>query len=125
MRRRFKIFLPIVMLTMLVQLLAPIASFRFVASAISDPLLLASICSGSVSSQGGQSVPSGGAVMHGNCCAVCGAGLSSPSLIDPPPVLFVTLQRNYERIVWFEPAEPASTFRAGSNAQARAPPQLT
>ena len=40
---------------------------------------------------------------------------------DPPPV-FVTLQRQYQRLAWLEATEAMPTVRVGSNAQARAPP---
>ena len=46
MRRRLEIFIPIVLLSVLVQLIAPISAFRVVANAVSDPLYMASICSG-------------------------------------------------------------------------------
>ena len=38
MRRRLELFIPIVLLAILVQLMAPIAAFRVVAYATSDPL---------------------------------------------------------------------------------------
>jgi hypothetical protein len=46
MRRRLEVFIPIVLLAIMVQLMAPIAAFRVVAYAATDPLYLASICSG-------------------------------------------------------------------------------
>ena len=46
MRRRLEVFIPIVLLAILVQLMAPIAAFRVVANAVSDPLYMATICSG-------------------------------------------------------------------------------
>jgi hypothetical protein len=49
MRRRLELFIPIVLLAVLVQMLAPIAAFRVVAYASSDPLYVASICEGMTS----------------------------------------------------------------------------
>jgi len=43
MRRRLEIFIPIVLFSVLVQLIAPISAFRVVANAVSDPLYMASI----------------------------------------------------------------------------------
>src|ERR1700727_248725 len=45
MRRRLEAIIPIVLLAILVQLIAPIAAFRAVAYAATDPLHMASICS--------------------------------------------------------------------------------
>jgi hypothetical protein len=38
MRRRLEALIPIVLLAVIVQLIAPIAAFRVVANAVSDPL---------------------------------------------------------------------------------------
>ena len=50
MRRRLEVFIPIVLLSILVQMVAPIAAFRMVAFAASDPALAASICHDSAAS---------------------------------------------------------------------------
>ena len=126
MRRRLEAFIPIVLLAMLVQLMAPIAAFRVVANAVSDPLYMATICSGMASSQ--DATPSAPAkTQHdgANCCAFCGGGHGGTVAVDPPPLVFVTLQRHYQLVAWLEAADPTPAARAGSNTQARAPPQLT
>ena len=125
MRRRLELFIPIVLLAILVQLIAPIAAFRVVAYATSDPLYLASICTETASSPTGQAAPAKTPHAHGECCAFCGAGHGGTFAIDPPPLIFVTLQRQYQRILWLEAADPVPTVRVGSNAQARAPPSLS
>lgn len=51
MRRRLAALVPILLLSIMVQLLAPIGAFRVVAQAVSDPLYLATICSGMASAQ--------------------------------------------------------------------------
>jgi hypothetical protein len=43
-------------------------------------------------------------------------------VIDPPPPVFVSLQRQYQRVVWLQAIETVPTVRIGSNSQARAPP---
>jgi hypothetical protein len=125
MRRRLEAFIPIVLLAIVVQLLAPIAAFRVVANAVSDPLYLASICSEMTPSQ--DASPTAPAPMqHGTkCCAFCGVGHGGAVALDPPPLVFVTLQRQYQLVTWLEAADPMPAVRVGSNAQARAPPQLT
>ena len=124
MRRRLEGFVPIVLLAILVQLLAPIAAFRVVAYATNDPLYMASICAEMASSSDAKTAPARTQHAH-ECCAFCGAGHAVAVAIDPPPVIFVTLQRQFQRISWLEAAEPMPAIRVGSNTQARAPPQLT
>jgi hypothetical protein len=45
--------------------------------------------------------------------------------VDPPPLIFVTLQRQYQLVSWLDAAEPVPNLRVGSNAQARAPPSIS
>jgi hypothetical protein len=123
MRRRLEALIPIVLFAIMVQLLAPIAAFRVVANAVSDPLYMASICEGMASSQDGSKTDPVKTQHHsGKCCAVCAAGHGGALAIDPPSPVFVTLQRHYQRISWLESAEPTPSLRVGSNGQARAPP---
>jgi hypothetical protein len=126
MRRRLEIFIPIVLLSILVQLFAPIAAFRAVAYATNDPLYRASICSGTMSSQDDlQTAPSKTLHDGGDCCAFCSAGHGAAVAVEPPPAIFVILQRLYQRVSWQQAPDRMPTIRVGSNAQARAPPQLT
>lgn len=126
MRRRLEIFIPIVLLSIMVQLMAPIAAFRVVADAVSDPLYMASICSGMASSHDtSQSAPAMPQHGNANCCAFCGAGHGGAVAVDPPALVFVTLQRQYQLLLWLEAADPMPAVRVGSNAQARAPPTIS
>ena len=122
MRRRLEVYIPIVLLAVLVQLFAPIAAFRVVAYAISDPLYMASSCSEMASSPDAQTAPAT-THDHGNCCAFCGAGHGGVAAVVPPEPVFVTLQGRYQRVSWLEAADPMPAVRVGSNTQARAPPQ--
>jgi Protein of unknown function (DUF2946) len=126
MRRRLEIFVPIVLLSILVQLIAPIVAFRVVANAVSDPLYMASICSGTLSAQdASQSAPARTQHHSGDCCAICAIGHGGAVAAEPPPQVFVALQRQYQLVSWLEAAEPIPAHRIGSNTQARAPPLLT
>jgi hypothetical protein len=125
MRRRLEAFIPIVLFSILVQLFAPIAAFRVVADAVSDPLYMASICSEMTSSPDTQTAPAKTQHDHGDCCVFCAAGHGGSVAVDPPSLVFVSLQRQYQRVSWLEAADPMPTVRVGSNAQARAPPLLT
>jgi hypothetical protein len=125
MRRRLESYVPIVLLSVLVQLMAPIAAFRVVAYASTDPLYMASICTDMASSPDSQTAPAQTQHSHGRCCAFCGAGFGGTFVVDPPPLIFVSLQRQYQLISWLEAVDPMPAVRVGSNAQARAPPQAT
>jgi hypothetical protein len=125
MRRRLEAFVPIVLLSILVQLFAPIAAFRVVAYAVSDPFYLASICAETASSPDAQTAPARTQHDHGDCCVLCAAGHGGATAVEPPPLIFVSLQRQYQLVSWLEAADPMPAERVGSNAQARAPPQLT
>jgi hypothetical protein len=123
--RRLELFIPIVLLAVLVQLMAPIAAFRVVAYATTDPLYMASICADMASSSDSQTAPAQTQRSHGRCCAFCGAGFGGTFAVDPPPLIFVSLQRQYQLISWLEAVDLLPAVRVGSNAQARAPPHAT
>ncbi len=125
MRRRLEAFIPIVVLAVLVQLMAPIAAFRVVAYATTDPLYLASICSGMASASETPTDPANTQHHHGDCCAFCVGSHGGAVAVDPPPLIFVSLQRHYQQILWLEAAEAMAVFRVGSNSQARAPPSIS
>ena len=123
MRRRLELLIPIVLLAILVQLMAPIAAFRAFADAASDPLYMASICSGmGAAADDAQIVPAKTQHDRGDCCAFCAGSHGGATALAPPPLIFVTLQRQYQRLAWLQAADPMPTVRVGSNAQARAPP---
>src|SRR5271163_497137 len=109
MRRRLERFIPIVLLVVLVQLLAPIAAFRVVAFATSDPLYAASICSDMAASPDQQNAPLPHA--HGECCAICAVGHSAGIAVEPPSPIFLTLQLQFQKIAWLEAAKPIPTVR--------------
>lgn len=125
MRRWLEVFIPIVLLSILVQLIAAIGAFRAVAYAATDPLHMASICYGmmSASPDDAQTAPADTQHDGGDCCAFCAAGHGGATAVEPPPLVFVVLQRQYHRVSWLEAASPMPTARVGSNAQARASPQ--
>jgi hypothetical protein len=123
MRRRLDLLIPIVLLAILVQLMAPIAAFRAFAYAANDPLYIASICAGmGAAADNAQTAPANTQHDRGDCCAFCAGSHGGATALAPPPLIFVTLQRHYERLSWLEATEPTPTVRVGSNAQARAPP---
>ena len=96
MRRRLEVFIPIVLLSIMVQLMAPIGAFRAVAYADSDPLHMAAICSGMASSQDASQTTPANAQHGANCCGFCSVGHGGAVAVDPPPLIFVVLQRQYQ-----------------------------
>lgn len=125
MRRRLEAYIPIVLLAVLVQMMAPIAAFCVVANAVSDPLYMATICSGMTASADA-SKPAPAPMQHGvKCCAFCSMGAAVAVAIDPPPAAFITLHRQYQLVAWLEPTAHFPALRTGSNAQARAPPTVS
>jgi Protein of unknown function (DUF2946) len=124
MRRRLDVFIPIVLLSIMVQLLAPIGAFRAVAHAVSDPLYMASICSGMASSRDAAQTTTTTPQHGANCCGFCGVSHGAAVAVDPPPLIFVVLQRQYRLIAWLEATDHPPRARVRSNAQARAPPAI-
>jgi Protein of unknown function (DUF2946) len=124
-RQRLEVVIPIVLLSILVQLFAPIAAFRAVAYAVNDPLYMASICSEMPSADNGQMTPAKTKHAPGDCCVFCAAGHCGGFAVEPPPLIFVSLQDYYQRVSWLAAADPMPTVRVGSNTKARAPPRLT
>ena len=123
MRRRMRKFLPIVLLALMVQILAPVGAAWAASIAASDPLQAAFICHGATDSTG-QADRTGGHQAHDGSCSLCCAAYAAAS-VDTPSVAVETLYRQPLRVVWFEIARGPFGSRTGSHAQARAPPLLT
>ncbi|MDN5004854.1 DUF2946 domain-containing protein [Bradyrhizobium sp. GCM10027634] len=123
MRARLQKFLPLVLLALAMQVLAPIAACWAAGQAVADPLQVAVICH-SVSEQGGpndQGVPS----THAGTCALCCLTQANASFDSPAQATLFIPFRRADRVVWHEADARVVTAHGGSNAQARAPPHLT
>ena len=124
MRRRLRKFLPIVLIALVVQLLAPIAACWAASIAASDPLHAAAICHDNAASSSGQTDHTGQSGAHDGCCSFCSiAHTAAPS--GTPQTAVTAPYRCSERVVWLDRAPDLFGSRTGSHAQARAPPQLT
>ncbi len=122
--RRLKNFLPIVLIALTVQIFAPIGACWAAAIAASDPLAGAVICHGNAAPGTGQTDQTGHRA-HDGCCSVCSV-LHTGVPVDVPQIAAATaIERDHARVVWigFTPDRFAS--RAGSHAQARAPPAIS
>src|SRR5215475_5858310 len=101
MRRRLEKFLPIVLIALMVQILAPIGACWAAAIAASDPLPAAEIChtdlgQGPGSDQGGQHRA------HDGACAICCAVQASAALDTPQTITALAPYRDAALVVWHQ-----------------------
>jgi hypothetical protein len=122
MRRRFQKYLPIVLIALMVQIFAPIGACWAAAVAASDPLATAEICHDSGTAAGQTGDQSGGNHEHGGACAICCLASAGASIDTPTLAAVSHPYRATARVIWHEQAAEVVAVRAGSNAQARAPP---
>jgi hypothetical protein len=122
MRRRLQKFLPIVMIALMVQIFAPIGACWAAAVAASDPLATAEICHDSGTAAGQSGDQTSDHREHGSACAICCLASASASIDTPALASVPHPYRAIARVIWHEQAADVAVFRAGSNAQARAPP---
>src|ERR1700744_3211636 len=129
MRRRLRKFLPIVMLALVVQVLAPIAACWAAGVAASDPLAAlgtAAIChdtsgeAGNPADQPGQT----GHHAHDGACALCCLAHAGASM-DAPKAAHAELFRSPLRVVWHSVATELRDSRSSGHTQARGPPTLS
>jgi Protein of unknown function (DUF2946) len=122
MRRHLQKFLPIVMIALMVQIFAPVGACWAAAVAASDPLATAEICHDSGTAAGQTGDQSGEHRGHGSACAICCLASAGASVDTPTLAAVSHPYRAIARIIWHEQAADIAALRAGSNAQARAPP---
>jgi hypothetical protein len=120
MRRQLQKFLPIVLIALAVQILAPIAASWAAVVTSADPLQGAEICH-SVPDGSGQSDP-GTTHAHDGACLICCAVHASAALDTPQQVALSVPYRQTTRVVWHNAAPDVSSARHRSTTQARAPP---
>jgi hypothetical protein len=122
MRRRFQKFLPIILIALVVQILAPVGATWAAAIAAADPLSGAPICHG-----GESGVPHGNqnGRAHDGACSVCCVAQAGASLDTPETATSAVPYRIATRVIWRDNAISLLPARSGSHAQARAPPQVS
>jgi Protein of unknown function (DUF2946) len=125
MRRRLEKFLPIVLIALMVQILAPIGACWAAALAASDPLTAAEICYTDPGQGSGAGDQSGQHHAHDGACAICCAAQASAALETPQPTIIAAPYRDAAAVVWHQQAEDLRLSRVGSNTQARAPPFIS
>ncbi|HEY2247193.1 MAG TPA: DUF2946 family protein [Bradyrhizobium sp.] len=123
MRQRFQKFLPIILIALVVQILAPVGATWAAAIAAGDPLNGAPICHGGQDGLPKHDEPNGRA--HDGACSVCCAAQTGAPLNTPLAATAAVPYRVAARVIWRDEAPDLSPTRAGSHAQARAPPQAS
>ncbi|MCK1390961.1 DUF2946 family protein [Bradyrhizobium sp. 1] len=124
MRSRLQKFLPLVLLALAMQVLAPIAACLAAGQAVADPLSAAVICH-SASEQGGLNDQTGTPAAHAGACALCCLAQAAASLDSPPQLALAVPFRHAERVVWHQADASTASVPKGSHAQARAPPHIS
>jgi hypothetical protein len=120
--RRLKNFLPIVLIALAVQIFAPIGACWAATIAASDPLAGAVICHGNAPGSG--QADQAGHRAHDGCCSACSV-LQTGVPVDVPQTMATDIERVAEQVAWFDFAFRLTNARAGSHAQARAPPSIS
>ncbi|QOZ76824.1 DUF2946 domain-containing protein [Bradyrhizobium sp. CCBAU 53351] len=123
MRARLQKFLPLVLLALAMQVLAPIAACWGTGLAVADPLSAGVICH-SPSEPGGND-QTGVPIAHAGACAMCCLAQANASLDSPTPAALPSPFRHAERVVWHPADDAAIAVHTGSSARARAPPQFS
>ena len=126
-RRRLRNFLPIVLIALTVQILAPIGACWAASIAASDPLQTATICHDAAASSGetnNQIDQTGQPRAHDGCCSVCSAAHAGAPLETPQTAVSAPYLQPV-RVLWVDRTPDLFGSRTGSHAQARAPPPLT
>jgi Protein of unknown function (DUF2946) len=121
--RRLKKFLPIVLIALVVQIFAPIGACWAASIAASDPLAGAVICHGNGAPGAGQTDQTGHRA-HDGCCSVCSV-LQTGAPVDVPQLAAIAVDRVAEQVAWLDFTFRLTNARAGSHAQARAPPSIS
>ena len=124
MRRRLRNFLPIVLMALAVQILAPIGACWAASIAASDPLAGAVICHGGGDPGAGQTDQTNHRA-HDGCCSVCSVLQSGAPVDVPQAAASIAVDRDSTHVVWTEFTSDRFASRAGSHAQARAPPSIS
>ena len=107
MRRRLQRFLPIVLIALMAQIMAPIAACWAAAIAVGDPIAAVEIChsgSGSIPGQTNDRADDGS-------CSLCGVLLADASLHTPQDAALSAPHRAVERLVWLHGATTIPSAR--------------
>jgi hypothetical protein len=125
MRQRLRKFLPIVLIALAVQILAPIAGCWAAAIAASDPLGAIQICHSDPSAPPGSADQGTDRHAQDGGCAICCLAQGHASFDAPLPMALAVPRLDAAPVVWRNVAPDLLRSNARFHAQARAPPQST
>ncbi len=126
MRRKLRVYLPVFLMALMVQILAPIGASWAAAFRLSDPFAAfadAAIChndgsdAGDTADQPGQT----GHHIH-EACALCCLAHAGASMDAPSSAAFAAPYRLLLRMVWYHAEPRLRDTRGSGHTQARAPP---
>src|ERR1700746_2953539 len=115
MRARLQKYLPIFLVALLVQVLAPIGACWAAAVAAADPLSIAEICHSSGLATDQSTGHSGQHSEHDSGCSICCLVSSSALITSPTPVALAVPHREPAVVAWHDQTPDHSDFRCGSN----------
>ena len=124
MRARLQKFLPLVLLALAMQVLAPIAACWAAGRTVADQLPAGVICH-SISEQGAPNDQGGSPASHSGICAICCLAQANASFDSPPHAGLPAPFRHAERVVWREADASAPATHKNSSGQARGPPHFS
>jgi Protein of unknown function (DUF2946) len=126
MRQRLRTFLPIGLIALAVQILAPIASAWAAAIAASDPLRSVAICHSDSTSLPGQQ-PDQGADRRAQdgACSICCLALANAFCDAPTEIALAIPHLDAAPVVWRDEPSDLPQIRKHPHARARAPPHAT
>jgi hypothetical protein len=115
-------FLPVFLLAMMVQILAPVGACLATAIAASDPLAAAVLCQGAAAADHSPDQQPAHHMRDGSCAVCAAATPFSPPAPQPVPA---EMSRHSYRVAWQAFAPDARAAKIATSAQARAPPVLS
>lgn len=121
MRQRLQGYLPVFLIALVVQILAPIGASWAAAVTASDPLRSVEICRGSSAGQPAPEDDFPGRGAH-DSCALCCVAQTGTGFATPQPVLIGAPLPQAMAVIWHTDRFILIPTRDGSHAQARAPP---
>src|ERR1700761_4855454 len=97
MRRHSRKFLPVILIALITQILAPVAACWAAAIAVADPLQSAGICHSDATTGSGDQ--DRGQYAHDGLCAIC-VSHAGTAVNAPRPVTLFELVRQFRPILW-------------------------
>jgi hypothetical protein len=124
MRRQLQKFLPVFLIALMVQILAPIAASWTAAIALAAPPGSAEICLSHAGPPASDEQGTDPSAYHG-LCSICCAAQAGPVLDTPNQAVVAVPRRLALPVVWRGEASGPAAVPTGSNTQARAPPHMS